>query len=369
MGGSGCTATKAQYLGDELDDIELATELSLTELDENGKNHAHGDDDDDELAKAIEESLKSSKKQRMSSRIANTNPRRPRNLICDACDQLIQGPHLKREFWNQVYCCDHTTDGTHTCCSCKRFEPRNEKFVSLGDDQRDGRRICNDCFCTAILETQRIEPLVRYVLKFFDHLNMKIKGPVPVFTVDREEMRRQTAGATTVGPVHPDCTVLGLTMCSARDITSVDKSRIQGRKIVTEMKTYRFGREYRIKILVLFGLPLIMTGGILAHEFMHAWLRLQGVSQLDPKVEEGICQVMGYRWLDWFEAFDPEASSSASEKAQFMRNLKTTFKCEVENMLDGAYGDGFRDAQWAVSRFGLDYVISYIIRHKTLPKK
>nr|XP_034927358.1 protein DA1-like [Populus alba] len=100
------------------------------------------------------------------------------------------------------------------------MQPRNEKFVSLGDDRRDGRRICNNCFSTAILETQGIEPLVRYVLIFFDHLNMKIKAPIPVFSVDRGEMRRQTAGGTAVGPVHPDTTVLGLTMCSHRDITS-----------------------------------------------------------------------------------------------------------------------------------------------------
>jgi len=79
------------------------------------------------------------------------------------------------------------------------MQPRNEKFVSLGDDRRDGRRICNDCFSTAILETQGIEPLVRYVLRFFDHLNMKIKAPIPVFSVDRGEMRRQTAGGTAVG--------------------------------------------------------------------------------------------------------------------------------------------------------------------------
>jgi hypothetical protein len=36
--------------------------------------------------------------------------------------EQIRGPHLKREFWNQVYCYDHTRDGTHICCSCRRFE-------------------------------------------------------------------------------------------------------------------------------------------------------------------------------------------------------------------------------------------------------
>jgi hypothetical protein len=35
---------QARYLDDELDDIELATKLSLIELDEKGKKHAYGED-------------------------------------------------------------------------------------------------------------------------------------------------------------------------------------------------------------------------------------------------------------------------------------------------------------------------------------
>ena len=51
-------------------------------------------------------------------------------------------------------------------------------------------------------------------------------------------------------------------------------------------------------ILVLFGFPWLLTGTILAHECMHAWLRLQSVTQLPLQTEEGLCQLMGLLWLE-----------------------------------------------------------------------
>ena len=51
-------------------------------------------------------------------------------------------------------------------------------------------------------------------------------------------------------------------------------------------------------ILVLYGFPWLLTGTILAHECMHAWLRLRGVTQLPLQTEEGLCQLMGLLWLE-----------------------------------------------------------------------
>ena len=50
-------------------------------------------------------------------------------------------------------------------------------------------------------------------------------------------------------------------------------------------------------IMVLAGLPRVMAGAILAHECMHAWLRLSGVSHMQPQLEEGLCQLMAALWL------------------------------------------------------------------------
>ncbi len=63
-------------------------------------------------------------------------------------------------------------------------------------------------------------------------------------------------------------------------------------------------REQVTAILVLFGLPWLLTGSILAHETMHAWLRLSGISHLPADVEEGLAQLMALLWLE-HQAPDP----------------------------------------------------------------
>lgn len=51
-------------------------------------------------------------------------------------------------------------------------------------------------------------------------------------------------------------------------------------------------------ILVLAGMPWLLTGAVLAHELMHAWLRMEGYRELPAHVEEGLCQLMAYLWLE-----------------------------------------------------------------------
>jgi hypothetical protein len=50
---------------------------------------------------------------------------------------------------------------------------------------------------------------------------------------------------------------------------------------------------------VLYGLPKLATGSIMAHEMMHAYLRMCGVLELPLKTEEGMCQLMAYLRLDY----------------------------------------------------------------------
>ena len=51
-------------------------------------------------------------------------------------------------------------------------------------------------------------------------------------------------------------------------------------------------------ILVQSGLSRLLTGSIIAHEVMHAWLRYRHVRELSLDVEEGLCQLMASLWLD-----------------------------------------------------------------------
>ncbi|KAF5745640.1 hypothetical protein HS088_TW07G01232 [Tripterygium wilfordii] len=336
----------------EIADISRATELSLQEYN----NTQSQDDEDIELAKAVEESLQISNKSRSqhksgsssSSRIKNTFKRRPTypsQIICDVCDEPVSGPgYGVRDYWNQTFCINHQHDGTPICFGCKRLESRSRKgYVGLGD----GRTICPDCYSTAILDTTNIKVVVNIVLQFFEHcLGMDVRARIPVFSVDRKEMDYHSSGGTTVG---------------------IARASRGGNRITLEKEHHQLFQPSRITILILFGLPKIMTGAVLAHEFMHAWLRLQGVGNLEPKIEEGICQVIAYKWLEWIETMDSKISSSRSEEAQYERNLKNTFKHEVEMNSSHEYGEGFRDAGHAVAKYGLAPVINHIHKHGSLP--
>ena len=89
---------------------------------------------------------------------------------------------------------------------------------------------------------------------------------------------------------------------------------------------------------------------------------------LEAKVEEGICQVIGRKWLDWYEVKKGK-DDDGGEEAQFEKNLMKALKHLVEIDCSEAYGEGFRDAQWAVGRYGLKNTINHIITYDTLPQK
>ncbi|VVA15148.1 PREDICTED: DA1-related [Prunus dulcis] len=116
-----------------------------------------------------------------------------------------------------------------------------------------------------------------------------------------------------------------------------------------------------------------MTGAILAHEMMHAWFRLRGIrtGQLELKVEEGMCQVIGRKWLEWLEcleAQDRKTSSAITEHAQFQRNLIETYKYAVDMHSSYEYGHGFREAKWAVEKYKLHRTIDHILAYRKLPE-
>jgi hypothetical protein len=160
----------------------------------------------------------------------------------------------------------------------------------------------------------------------------------------------------------------------------------------------------------------LLTGSILAHELMHGWLRLKGTCMdgqnisythlsslfmnflekiyifppkaqpdrtfhsgyrnLNAEVEEGICQVMSYLWLESeilpssSRHAQPSSSSSSSsypatssEKGGIShtgKKLGEFFMHQIANDTSTAYGDGFRTAYAAVNKYGLRQTLSHI---------
>ncbi|KAK9176941.1 hypothetical protein WN944_028960 [Citrus x changshan-huyou] len=304
---------------DEINDIELATQLSLLDLNVKGKKHGEVvADEDEELARAIKESLRSS-----------SNSKQIRSWSTSIGSSSMN--YCNPEFWNQRFCYNHFSDGTPVCCGCVRLKRSDLEYFDLSD----GRTICPDCYSTSIKCTQQIEPLLNNVLQFFKEKGMEIEERIPVFLVTRMEMSRHTSQGTSLGNVHPNATIFGLTHVlpyGSVDLRSVTSSSLRGRRVILEEKDYEV-TGCKATIMVLYGLPMYMTGGVLAHEMMHAWLGIQALLK----------------------------------RLNMLGTRRKLYKHLVEIDSSRTYGDGFRDAKHSVAKYGLPNVINHIRRYRTLP--
>jgi hypothetical protein len=127
-------------------------------------------------------------------------------------------------------------------------------------------------------------------------------------------------------------------------------------------------------VLVLYGLPADLTGAILAHEAMHAWIKLnkQFPFSLPPKIEEGLCQVIADKYLELTSSSTFMAKSDALSDADFdnlrqEENLRNAFRNQIATDASEVYGDGFREAKKCSDLLGLFELLNFIQEEKKLP--
>ncbi|KAI0503540.1 hypothetical protein KFK09_014474 [Dendrobium nobile] len=292
---------------------------------------------------------------------------------CDVCKQFIQPnmngliEYLAHPFWMQKYCPSHAHDGTPRCCSCERMEFRDTKYVTLDD----GRKLCLECLDSAIMDTNECQPLYIDIREFFEGLNMKVDQEIPLLLVERQALNEAMEGEKQGHHHLPETRGLCL---SEEQIVSTISRRPRfgpGSKVIEMIKEpYRLTRHCEVTaILVLYGLPRLLTGSILTHEMMHAWLRLKGYRDLNPKVEEGICQVLAHMWVEseiMSSTGSNVASSSSSTlskkgtRSESERKLGDFFKIQIELDPSPVYGDGFRAGNEAVIKYGLKTTLDHI---------
>jgi len=126
-------------------------------------------------------------------------------------------------------------------------------------------------------------------------------------------------------------------------------------------------------VLVLYGLPRDLVSSILAHEAMHVWLKLnQGFPfRMAPRLEEGLCQVIAYLYLQRIAACAEEGMVCMEGGAfrQFAQEqaLRAYFQKQIQTDTSTVYGDGFREIYGAVQALGLQIVLEYIQQHLAVP--
>ncbi|KAJ6852224.1 protein DA1-related 1-like [Iris pallida] len=298
---------------------------------------------------------------------------------CDVCKQFIPTnmngliEYRAHPFWLQKYCPSHEIDGTPRCCSCEKMESSDTKYVTLDD----GRKLCLECLDSAIMDTNECQPLYLDIQEFYEGLNMKVEQQVPLLLVERQALNEAMEGEKNGHHHLPE--TRGLCLSEEQTVSTIlRRPRIGAGNKIMDMITepYRLTRRCEVTaILILYGLPRLLTGSILAHEMMHAWLRLKGYRTLSQEVEEGICQVLAHMWLDSeiisgsgsnvasSSSSSSSSSSTASKKgtrSQFERKLGDFFKHQIESDTSAAYGDGFRAGNHAVLQYGLRRTLDHI---------
>ncbi|XP_048130693.1 protein DA1 isoform X2 [Rhodamnia argentea] len=276
-------------------------------------------------------------------------------------------------FWSQKYCPSHEHDGTPRCCSCERMEPRETRYVSL----KDGRKLCLECFDSAVMDTNECQPLYVGIQEFYEGLNMKVEQEVPLLLVERQALNEAREGEKHGHHHMPETRGL----CLSEEQT-IGMPGVRGRRRAgTITEPYELARRCEVTaVLVLYGLPRLLTGSILAHEMMHAWLRLKGYPTLRQDVEEGICQVLAHMWLhtqltsgsshNFASTSSISGASRAAKKgarSQFERKLGEFFKHQIESDTSPVYGDGLRAGLLAVHKYGLRRTLDHIRMRGNFP--
>ncbi|WZY67977.1 protein DA1-related 1 [Brassica rapa] len=308
---------------------------------------------------------------------------------CDVCHNFIPTnpagliEYRAHPFWMQKYCPSHERDGTPRCCSCERMEPKDTKYLILDD----GRKLCLECLDSAIMDTNECQPLYLEIREFYEGLHMKVEQQIPMLLVERSALNEAMEGEKHGHHHLPE--TRGLCLSEEQTVTTVlRRPKIGAGYKLIDMITEpcRLVRRCEVTaILILYGLPRLLTGSILAHEMMHAWLRLNGYPNLRPEVEEGICQVLAHMWLEsetyaGSTLIDIASSSSSSssaavaiasskkgERSDFEKKLGEFFKHQIESDSSSAYGDGFRQGNQAVLTHGLKRTLDHIRLTGTFP--
>ncbi|KAL5973476.1 LIM domain-containing protein hdr3 [Asimina triloba] len=323
-------------------DLDRAMSLSLAEDVKKPNGYKNALEDDEDLARALQESIKTP--------LYPPYPRYPPYHPPEFSPQFSQGGR-----------------------SCERMESRKSTFISLGD----GRSLCLECLDSAVMDTGDCQPLYHAIRDYYEGMNMRIDQQIPMLLVERQALNEAMEGEKEGHHHMPE--TRGLCLSEEQTVRSILKKPRVGGNFISDMRTQRqkLTRKCEVTaILVLYGLPRLLTGSILAHELMHGWLRLKGYRNLSPEVEEGICQVLSNLWLE-SEVMPssrsmPSTSTSAPSssyasssskkvgKSDIEKKLGEFFRHQIANDSSPAYGEGFRLANTAVNKYGLRSTLEHI---------
>ncbi|CAM9538156.1 unnamed protein product [Discosporangium mesarthrocarpum] len=338
----------------------------------------------------------------------------PSNVpTCKVCHEQLpveQGVyHFHRHaMFDEKYCPWHQ-DSVRRCCSCLRLEPmpaptrnnpgtgrtrererqrqREYKGGQGGSrfcEMQDGRVVCMACATTAVVDSSEAGPAFADVCDFLETDLGLIVPPdmrvVPVLVVDSPTLNEHSSRDTNTNTNTLETHTRGLTLSEVATFTHYASGAMQYSPNTKGSFSSRFRMGPRQKvclgqsravtaILVLCGLPYSSFTSILAHEAMHAWMKLTHSFPwgLPAQVEEGVCQLVAYLWLVHLAGKLPEDEQAQEGGEPSANQLREFFVHQIETDISPVYGDGYRMAKRAYDEVGLEALLSHIAEHKSFP--
>ena len=241
---------------------------------------------------------------------------------CAIGGEILKGAY-QINAWGDTYCAEHSA-GLAECYSCHRFIC--ERLTRGGVRYDDGHSICNRCRQTAIDTAAQGQPALMQVRRALARLGLEI-GPAetPLRLVDQQELNRRSTKSYSKQPTGMAC-----------HHTLTRNGQIVERQVEA--------------ILILSGLPREHFTAVAAHELMHIYLFVNAFPDLEPVVEEGLCELAEYLWLKQQDT--PEAA----------------YRLALMDKNDNpVYGRGFQLARQGLDKMPLLSLLDYVRKWSRFP--
>jgi hypothetical protein len=198
----------------------------------------------------------------------------------------VQPRHWRSPFWNEPICssCNKLSypDVVECFCCCRQRLPEASDIQTILED----RFICKSCQAGAVHTHRQAHAHYKQILLFYSTLGMHLRY-LPSLHLVRNHSLDRFAYATDVyqtRAAHARCKVKHV-----RGAVRMQQS--SGRREDARSKQ-------GMQIHLLSGMEAVTFGSVLAHELMHAWFSMNNFMELPVMLEEGMCELMAYLWLD-----------------------------------------------------------------------
>ncbi len=183
-------------------------------------------------------------------------------LKCDVCHKTIDG-HYYSDVWGNKSHTHHNGNKTVFCFYCNRILSSS---TSKGSQIKDGKQICGFCLETIVNTNIKIKKVEKSILILLSLVGFKqIPHDVSIELVEQSKLNKL-----------------------ANDYSN----NIQG-LASTEYRNSFTTSSIKHTIYILNNLPEVVFKGVLAHEYIHIWVRENQV-KLSLQEEEGLCNLGSY---------------------------------------------------------------------------